>query len=558
MYFIRSSVLFAFVAFGAVASFTHAQKLKLFFSPTAVAGLVIKPASSVEPVRIAGLGQGAQLVVTGKLTSSKKDQLVACQDSVVRVYSIEKDSARLIFSVVVDGVIQKLIIGDADQDGKNDLVMATGKAGKNGSKDVSVFVVSNKGNQWLSTLVYQQGSERPEPTFLGLADINGDGRNDIICSYFESRYFVQTVAIYLNKPVNTKLRVLEKRRMATARDIGVLPGHRAAAMVVGRPYGDSLGLAGDAYILAEKIELLPSFRGVKTVRIADLDGDGKNEIFMGDGWHQDYGKIARGRISMLSYDDFGYHYELIEDVKNQYETSQIEVADLDGDAKNELLVRGNKYFRIYTRTGKGWRVFTEGHIPAAQFAVGDVNGDGYKDVVFAGNQRILVYDFKKIEYSSDLGSEMMTEVIDPSSLLDKKAPELVINKWYGSGIKGLGCLKGKVVVLDFWATWCRPCIKMFPVLRNWQEKYADKGLVILGLTKPDGSQDFKKIEDFVAEQPFPYAIGVAEEANNNLRYGVSGIPHIVLIDREGYVRRFEIGAGDGKEFEMAIQKYLLQ
>ena len=131
-------------------------------------------------------------------------------------------------------------------------------------------------------------------------------------------------------------KVIESKRMAISRDIGILPGNKHPIVVVGRPYGDSVGMLGDAYIQTKNEEkFLPSVRGVKVIKIDDLETDGKNEIYVSDGWHQDYGKIARARIAMISYTDTGYKYELIEDVKGQYEISQIAVKDINGDGKKE-------------------------------------------------------------------------------------------------------------------------------------------------------------------------------------------------------------------------------
>ena len=69
-----------------------------------------------------------------------------------------------------------------------------------------------------------------------------------------------------------------------------------------------------------------------------------------------------------------------------------------------------------------------------------------------------------------------------AALVGKDATPLEAEAWVNGTPLADADLKGKVVLLDFWAVWCGPCIATFPHLREWQEKYADKGLVIVGLT----------------------------------------------------------------------------
>ncbi len=122
-------------------------------------------------------------------------------------------------------------------------------------------------------------------------------------------------------------------------------------------------------------------------------------------------------------------------------------------------------------------------------------------------------------------------------------------------------LEGKVVFIDFWAVWCGPCIATFPHLREWNEKYADKGLVMIGATKyysygwdetaqrATGVQGISKEDERAAMQKFvehhnlTHRMAVISDNSFSQAYGVTGIPQAVIIDREGKVRMVKVGSG---------------
>jgi thiol-disulfide isomerase/thioredoxin len=98
-------------------------------------------------------------------------------------------------------------------------------------------------------------------------------------------------------------------------------------------------------------------------------------------------------------------------------------------------------------------------------------------------------------------------------------------------------LAGKVVLVDFWATWCGPCVAEIPNVLALHEKYRDRGFEVVGVSLDD---DLEALEAFVADRQLPWPIIVDkgpgdESALLATRYGISGIPTMILVGRNGDV-----------------------
>uniref|UniRef100_A0A7C4TCJ4 TlpA family protein disulfide reductase n=1 Tax=candidate division WOR-3 bacterium TaxID=2052148 RepID=A0A7C4TCJ4_UNCW3 len=115
----------------------------------------------------------------------------------------------------------------------------------------------------------------------------------------------------------------------------------------------------------------------------------------------------------------------------------------------------------------------------------------------------------------------------------------------------LSDFKGKVVLLDFWATWCPPCRRSIPHLISLYEKYKDRGVIIIGIS----SEEEGTIRNFRDENgiTYPLLLGTSEVFQ---KYKVSAIPHTVFIDKKGKERKTQIGFADEliPEFEALIEK----
>jgi cytochrome c biogenesis protein CcmG/thiol:disulfide interchange protein DsbE len=113
---------------------------------------------------------------------------------------------------------------------------------------------------------------------------------------------------------------------------------------------------------------------------------------------------------------------------------------------------------------------------------------------------------------------------------------------------------GKVVLVDFWATWCPPCQEMIPILSKLYTRYSEEGLVILGISLDrDG---LGELGTFVHENMIPYKIVMGDNRISNAFGGVSSIPTLYIVDRDGRLVRKLTGPHTYGELEEQVKKYL--
>lgn len=178
--------------------------------------------------------------------------------------------------------------------------------------------------------------------------------------------------------------------------------------------------------------------------------------------------------------------------------------------------------------------------------------DGLKDVSGEREVRTLKSALKQLEF------------------IGKPAPAISAEKWLNSAALALDKLKGKVVVIDFWAPWCGPCRQVIPTLARDYEELKDKGLVVIGFTKLYGrysddqqnkgavgaDEERALIQGFAERWKMKYPLAISDKGEDFEDYGVSGIPTMVFIDKAGNIHELKVGSGDEAAITAKIKTLL--
>lgn len=144
----------------------------------------------------------------------------------------------------------------------------------------------------------------------------------------------------------------------------------------------------------------------------------------------------------------------------------------------------------------------------------------------------------------------------PAAALEagQAAPDIQLKDLSGKPVS-LSSFKGKVIVVDFWASWCGPCKQSMPFLEKLSKTYKEKGLIVLGVNIDNDAKSAKKFLDEVK-----VSFTIVNDADKKVAkaYAPPTMPSSYIIDRDGKVRRVHAGfrTGDTKELESEIQKLL--
>jgi thiol-disulfide isomerase/thioredoxin len=158
------------------------------------------------------------------------------------------------------------------------------------------------------------------------------------------------------------------------------------------------------------------------------------------------------------------------------------------------------------------------------------------------------------------------------ALWGEPPPPLPAETWLNSQPLNLAELRGKVVVVDFWAPWCNPCRMVMPTLQEQFRKYRDQGLLVIGYTRLYGrySDDLQKkdnvtaaeelslIKNYIERSRITYPIAISTEGPGFDSFAVTAIPTIVFLDRRGNIAYMKTGSGTLKQIEDRLAALLAE
>ena len=140
----------------------------------------------------------------------------------------------------------------------------------------------------------------------------------------------------------------------------------------------------------------------------------------------------------------------------------------------------------------------------------------------------------------------------PENLLNKNAPDFALRDLDGHPLS-LSTFRGKVVLLNFWATWCAPCKLEMPVFAAWQRQYGPQGLEVIGISMDDDAAPARRM---IKQLKLNYPVVMGDERLGARYGGVLGLPLTFLIDRKGIVRARFQGETDTRVIEQQLKSLL--
>jgi len=136
--------------------------------------------------------------------------------------------------------------------------------------------------------------------------------------------------------------------------------------------------------------------------------------------------------------------------------------------------------------------------------------------------------------------------------IDSAAPGFSLHDLDGRPLE-LSTYRGKVVLLDFWATWCVPCKDEIPHFVKFQDAYRDQGLQVIGVSMDDSP---KPVQQFYRDFKMNYPVAMGSTALADSYGGILGLPVTFLIGRDGRIAAKYVGATDMSAFESKLQSVL--
>ncbi len=140
------------------------------------------------------------------------------------------------------------------------------------------------------------------------------------------------------------------------------------------------------------------------------------------------------------------------------------------------------------------------------------------------------------------------------------APELTASTWLNGGPQKLADLRGKVTLVEFWTFGCYNCRNVEPHVKQWQAKYASRGLVVIGVHTPETAyeRNLDNVKNYVRDKHIDYPIVIDADSSIWSAYSNDAWPAWYLIDKRGLIRHVHVGEGAYDQTEREIEALLAE
>ncbi len=145
-----------------------------------------------------------------------------------------------------------------------------------------------------------------------------------------------------------------------------------------------------------------------------------------------------------------------------------------------------------------------------------------------------IYNKLVTDFPTDRAAKAAKGQLKSLKMLGKDAPELEISEWVGEDLGSLASLRGKNVVIVFWATWCPACKRTMPSIQEFYERNKGDDFAMIAVTRNSKGQTTDKVRDYMTENGYTFPVAIDTGASSRV-YGVTGIPAAAMVDKAGKV-----------------------